>query len=179
MSALEWLVIVVFVVWFGATVVYQFWFDVLSPWVGRFDWFHLLPTLTFFSAMPRFFRLSYRGRRRDGTVTEWRPLALAQRWSWGRVAWNPHLHEPQLVDKGLGALVKGAEQKPPWPPEHLAGRYPHRLVSRAVLLQPRGEDDEARQFQITELAQRGDAGPQVVFVSGWLRWEEASQGGAR
>ena len=175
MSTLEWIVIAVFAVWFVATVGYQFWSDAMYPWVCRFDWFHLLPVLTFFAGIPRLFRLSYRERMRDGTVTEWRRVSLAQHWSWWRVVWNPHLHEPQLVDKGLGPLVEGAEMNPPWTPEYLAGRYPHRLVSRAVLLQPREAATEARQFQITELTQHGDAAAKVAFASDWLRWDEATR----
>ena len=71
------------------------------------------------------------------------------------------------------SLVEGAGKQPPLAPEYLAARYPHRMVSRAVLLQPREAVAEARQFQITELAQRDDAAPKVVFASGWLRWDEA------
>jgi len=179
MSTLEWIVLVVFAVWFVFTVGYQFWFEAMYPWVCRFDWFHLLPALNYFSVVPRLLRLSYRDRLRDGAVGEWRRLSLAQQWSWWRVAWNPHLHESQLVEKGMGPLVEGAETQPPWTPEYLAGRYPHRLVSRAVLLQPRAEEVEVRQFQITELAQRGDAGLKVVFVSGWLRWDEAAREGVK
>lgn len=173
MSAMEWFVIVVFSIWFVATVCYQFCFDAMYPWVCRFDWFRLLPSLSFFSEVPRLLRLSYRDRLRDGSVTEWRRFSLAQRSSWWRIGWNPHLHEPQLVDKGLDSLVEGAEKQPPLAPEYLAARYPHRMVSRAVLLQPREAVAEARQFQITELAQRDDAAPKVVFASGWLRWDEA------
>lgn len=175
MSALEWIVIAVFAVWFVATVGYQFLFDAMYPWVCRFDWFHLLPALNFFSGVPRLFRLSYRDRLRDGSVTEWRRLSLEQRWSWWRLVWNPHLNEPRLVSNGLDPLVDGAEKQPPWTPEYLAGRYPHRLVSRAVLLRPRETASEARQFQIIELAQRGDAATKVVFASDWLRWDEASR----
>ena len=179
MSTLEWIVIVVFAVWFVATVGYQFWFDAMYPWVCRFDLLRLLPELNFFSTVPRLFRLAYRDCRRDGTVTDWRQLSLAQRWSWWRVAWNPHLHEPHLVDKALDPLGEVAERNPPWPPERLASRYPHRLVSRAVLLQPRDAEVETRQFQITELAHRRDAGLKVVFVSGWLRWDEATREGTK
>lgn len=175
MSTLEWCVIVVFAVWFVATVGYQFWFDAMYPWVCRFDWFHLLPVLTFFAGTPRLFRLTYRERMRDGTVTEWRRFSLAQRWSWWRIVWNPHLHEPQLVDKGLGPLVEGAEMNPPWTREYLAGRYPHRLVSRAVLLQPREVATEARQFRITELAQLSGGATRVIFSSDWLRWDETTR----
>ena len=85
MSALEWIVIAVFAVWFVATVGYQFLFDAMYPWVCRFDWFHLLPALNYFSVVPRLFRLSYRDRMRDGSVTEWRRFSLEQRWSWWRV----------------------------------------------------------------------------------------------
>lgn len=175
MSAMEWIVIVVFTAWFAATVGYQFWFDVMYPWVCRFDWFHLLPALNYFSVVPRLFRLSYRDRLRDGSVTEWRRLSLAQRGSLWRAVWNPHLHGPQLVDKGLGPLVEGTEMNPPWTLEYLTGRYPHRLVSRAVVLQPREAAAEARQFQIFEMAQRGDAPATVVFTSDWLRWDEAAR----
>jgi hypothetical protein len=175
MNTLEWIVIVVFVVWFVATFAYQFWSDAMYPWVCRFDWFHLLPVLTFFAGIPRLFRLSYRDRLRDGSVTEWRQISLAQRWSWLRVVWNPHLIEPQLVDKGLGPLVEGSEMNPPWTLEYLQSRYPHRLVSRAVLLQPREVATGARQFQITELAHRGDVAAKVVFASNWLYWDEANR----
>lgn len=179
MSTLEWCVVVVFAAWFVATFAYQFWFDAMYPWVCRFDWFHLLPTLNFFSVVPRLFGLAYRDRLRDGSVTEWRRLSLEPRRSWWRVVWNPHLHEPRLVGTGLDPLVEGAEMKPPWTPEYLAGRYPHRLVSRAVLLQPRELAAEARQFQINELAQRGDTAPKVAFTSDWLRWDEAAREEAR
>jgi len=77
MSALEWIVIVVFAVWFVFTVGYQFWFEAMYPWVCRFDWFHLLPALNYFSVVPRLLRLSYRDRLRDGAVGEWRRLSLA------------------------------------------------------------------------------------------------------
>lgn len=179
MSTMEWCVIVVFAVWFVATVGYQFWFDAMYPWVCRFDWFHLLPALNFFSVVPRLFGLAYRDRLRDGSVTEWRRLSLEQCRSWWRVVWNPHLHEPQTIDKGLSPLVEGAEMTPPWTPEYLAGRYPHRHVSRAVMLQPRAGEAETRQFQIIELAQRGDAPESVAFASDWLRWDEAAGEEAR
>jgi hypothetical protein len=168
MSTAEWIVTAIFAVWFVATVGYQFCFDAMYPWVSRFDWFHLLPALNFFSVVPRLLRLSYRDRTKSGELTAWRSLHLRPTPGRWRLVWNPGLIAPQVVSTGVDPLIEGVEKQ--WSSEILAARYPHRLVSRAILAEPRAADAVARQFRVLELAARGEAEPQVLFTSEWLTW---------
>jgi len=93
----EYVVVALLVVWFLATVIYQFFIPQLAPWTARFDRFRLIPAWRFFPQNPRDFVTEVRYRSEDGELSAWRQMTGSPSKKLITAVWNPEFLEPDVV----------------------------------------------------------------------------------
>ena len=91
---MEWLVISLLALWFGATIAYQIWQVRLFSLVRRFDVFRVLPSWRLFPGIAPDSRLYFRDRDALGTVDLWREVPVSRSQRPWRALWNPDLLFP-------------------------------------------------------------------------------------
>lgn len=152
--AVEVLLASIFIAWFIASILNQFqqltWFHRIR----KRDHFSLLPAWTFFAPNPgrSDYRLVYRDKRANGSVTQWREIPVTEPRRRHSFVWNPE----KRGKKVLGDIVASCATT--IPPETRFNARPvmltlsYIIVLNAVCQHDRTPDVTHRQFLIVETA---------------------------
>ncbi len=107
----EGLVGLIFATWFICSIVGQFprfrWYRCIR----KYDYFSLVPLWTFFAPNPgrSDYRLVYREKRADGTVSEWREIPVIEPRKPHSFIWNPEKRSKKV----LGDIVSSCAMSVP------------------------------------------------------------------
>ena len=106
-GAAEWIAAALFLIWFVASVAWQFRsVREHSATPSVFGAFRLLPIFTFFAPIPGMadYHIAYRDRDEAGTVSPWREAPVIRRRRLFDFAWNPRKRIHKLVADSLNEI---------------------------------------------------------------------------
>lgn len=165
----EYIIISTLALAFAITVMYQLFTRQLAPWVWRWDVCRILPSYRLFSSIPRDFRLYYRDRLQNGTLTPWQEIkiGLYSRWTWWHAVWHPQHLVPSVYTTLVDDMVRLAEC---WgESQHLASLEKtviYQGLAHVIRHVSHDTSAVARQFKIEEAyGHVSTRSSQVVFVS--------------
>jgi hypothetical protein len=142
-------VVILYVVWVGATIANQF-HSRCPAWIRGLDVFGLIPVWTFFAPNPGMtdYYLLYRDRLPDGSLDNWRKVELKP-WENGfRVAlWNPTKRKQKALSDMVGGLIRLAKHRER---KGLIVTVPYLLILNFITSRPHSLGTNGTQFMVLE-----------------------------
>jgi hypothetical protein len=159
------IVLILYAVWFGCTVIYQF-PNRIGRILGYADRFAVLPAWTFFAPNPsqNDFHLIVRDRDRDGSLSEFREVQsckVARRWF--TVVWYPSRRYVKCLHDLVGELATAARE---YEISELVLTTSYLTLANFVSGLPREPSAEVRQFAIVlSHGYQANQSPSLIFAS--------------
>ncbi len=145
---METIVIIVFKIWFVASVVYVIFFASWQGFSHRWDIFRIISTYHLFTSTPPYLKLYYRDKCTDESITRWQEISLVLPRKIRHALWFPESTTSNQISSYIDDLLRMSQETTK--KKSLSKGFIYKTIMRFIGQYPKTADAKARQFKIEE-----------------------------